>query len=268
MNNNELYNLLEFPKEVIQALNTYGESRNSSFHINLSDLMDDSELIQNLDKIILKNVGEDTDGIKTLWEELNIALQTYEEYKRKNIPKDIFINTMKFTTRFLLEYYKIHKCYHFVWGWWFSRQLSLKEFRVGALEYEFCEQNFINLHIPSDADLSPQSVSESISLFKNFCMKYFPDCRSHKIQCRSWMLSPKLENVLGGHSNILAFQKLFNVLETDYESMAVLDWVFPGYNTISEKLPEQTSLQKNMKKYLLEGNRIGWSKGVLSDNIF
>ncbi len=83
------------------------------------------------------------------------------------------------------------------------------------------------------------------------------------MQCESWMLSPALSNVLRTDSNILAFQKLFDINETDYESMAVLDWVFPGFDKVSEELPEETSLQKNMKKYLLEGNKIGWSKGSL-----
>jgi len=38
---------------------------------------------------------------------------------------------------------------------------------------------------------------------------------------------------------------------------------FPGFDKVSEELPEETSLQRNMKKYLLEGNKIGWSEGSL-----
>ena len=41
------------------------------------------------------------------------------------------------------------------WGWWFPRQLSLQEFRVGCLEYEFVEleEKMISIHIPSVANL-------------------------------------------------------------------------------------------------------------------
>ena len=81
--------------------------------------------------------------------------------------------------------------------------------------------------------------------------------------CQSWLLSPALKNILSGNSNILSFQKLFDIVETDEESMAVLDWVFPGFDKVSGKLPENTSLQRNMKKYLLEGKKIGWTKGIL-----
>ena len=148
---------------------------------------------------------------------------------------------MKFCTRFLNEYYKTYSCYRFVWGWWFPRQLALLEFRIGALEYEYCNGQYISLHIPSDADLTPQSVLKSISQFKDFCRQYYPGWEGIQIQCESWMLSPALK----------------------YESMAILDWVFPGYNKIPEELPENTSLQTNMKKYLLGGNKPGWTKGVL-----
>lgn len=45
------------------------------------------------------------------------------------------------------------------------------------------------------------------------------------------------------------------------ESMAVLDWVFPGETVTLQDLPETTSLQKKMKLFLLNGGKIGWVKG-------
>lgn len=264
MNSSELYNFLDLPEEVKQNLSEYGINRKDTFRITVSDLMKDNELVQNLDKLILSDVGEDPDGIKILWEELKLAEQAFEEYQRKGISFDIFIDTMKFCTRFLSAYYKTYGCYRFVWGWWFPRQLSLKEFRIGALEYEYSQEGCIYVHIPSDADLSPQSVFNSISRFKDFNRQYFPEHQGREIRCQSWLLSLELKNVLTENSNILAFQKLFDVVETDYESMAVLDWVFPGFDKVSEELPEETSLQKNMKKHLLGGGKIGWSTGKLS----
>ena len=263
MNNNELYQLLDIPEDVIQRLNEYERNRTSTFIIAINDLMTDYELVQNLDKLILSDVGEDTDGIKTLWEELNIARQSFEKCQQKGISLDIFTDTMKFCTRFLLEHHKIYSCYRFVWGWWFPRQLSLREFRIGALEYEFSEEKCIQIHIPSDADLSQQAVLESISDFKRFCKQYYPEWEGKEMYCHSWLLSPALKDILGDNSNILSFQKLFDVVENDEESMAVLDWVFPGFNEISDKLPENTSLQRDMKRYLLEGKKIGWTKGIL-----
>lgn len=263
MTHNELYHLLELPEEIVQALNAYGSHKKDSFPVTIDDLTEKKELIQTLDKQIAEYVGEDPDGFKILWEELNLAVQSYNKYVQKGIPMRIFTDTMKFCTRFLAEYYKTHGCYRFVWGWWFPRQLSLREYRIGALEYEWTDENFIGVHIPSDADLTPASVEQSLAQFKSFCRQYEPEWERLEMQCESWMLSPALRHVLRDGSNILSFQKRFTITETDEESMAVLDWVFPGYDKVSEALPETTSLQRNMKKYLLAGNNIGWSKGIL-----
>ncbi len=241
MENNQLYNLLNLPAEVIHNLDKYGSSGKNTFNIDIEDLIQNTSLVKELDKLIAESTGQDDDGMKILWEELNIARQSFDEYQKRGIPDRIFIDTMKFCTRFLNEYYKTYSCYRFVWGWWFPRQLALLEFRIGALEYEYCNGQYISLHIPSDADLTPQSVLKSISQFKDFCRQYYPGWEGIQIQCESWMLSPALK----------------------YESMAILDWVFPGYNKIPEELPENTSLQTNMKKYLLGGNKPGWTKGVL-----
>ena len=241
MENNQLYNLLNLPAEVIHNLDKYGSSGKNTFNIDIEDLIQNTSLVKELDKLIAGSTGQDEDGTKILWEELNIARQSFDEYQKRGIPDRIFIDTMKFCTRFLNEYYKTYSCYRFVWGWWFPRQLALLEFRIGALEYEYCNGQYISLHIPSDADLTPQSVLKSISQFKDFCRQYYPGWEGIQIQCESWMLSPALK----------------------YESMAILDWVFPGYNKIPEELTENTSLQTNMKKYLLGGNKPGWTKGVL-----
>ena len=265
MEHSRLYELLELPDEVIQELNAYAGTKKDRFRISREDLINDKEIVEKLDKMISDHVGEDPDGIKTLWEDLNIAILSFGEYQKKGIPVSIFTDTMKFCTRFLSEHHKTYGCYRFPWGWWFPRQLSLREFRIGALEYEYEKEECIQIHIPSDADLSPQSVQSSLSLFQDFCRQYYPLWENLEMRCESWLLSPALKNILPDGSNILAFQKLFDITETDYGSTAVLDWVFPGFHDISENLPENTSLQASMKRYLLEGKKIGWSKGILRE---
>ncbi|MDE7299037.1 MAG: acyltransferase domain-containing protein [Lachnospiraceae bacterium] len=268
MKNAELFYLLEMPGEVAERLQEYEKSKTDSLEMRITDLIADINSMKGLEGAIKEFVGEDPDGIKMLWEELNIASGIFGEYQRKGIPAKIFLDTMKFCTRFLNEYYKTYGSYRFIWGWWFPRQLSMREFRIGALEYEYFEEKCISVHIPSDADLSKPSVMKSLAEFGEFCKKYYPEWSGMELCCESWLLSPALNKVLGEDSNILQFQSLFEVKETDEESMAVLDWVFPGFDHVSEQLPERTSLQRNLKKYLLSGGKTGWSKGVLRREIF
>ena len=44
---------------------------------------------------------------------------------------------------------------------------ALAEYRIGALEYEFVdgEEREIAVHIPSDADMSVQSIQSSLAYF-------------------------------------------------------------------------------------------------------
>jgi hypothetical protein len=73
-----------------------------------------------------------------------------------------------------------------------------------------------------------------------------------------------LQQLLPEDSNIIRFQNLFRLESVDYESMAVLDWVYPGAKPVIASLPEQTSLQRKMKHFLLEGGKVGWGKGILA----
>ena len=129
----------------------------------------------------------------------------------------------------------------FRWGWWFPRQLSMREFRLGALEYEMSEDangKKIFLHIPSDADLSERSVSHSIGAAKSFFEKYYPDFAGADMYCDSWMLAPALREVLPESSNIMNFRRRFKVIRVNEDSKAFLEWIYPDPSvsyTVREK---------------------------------
>lgn len=176
--NNELFRILEIPNEVESQLIDYGNSREEQIpNAVINKIINPGEWDEGI-KELQELLGDDPNGFKILWELLNIIKNySYEEYVKRKIPNDIFIATMKFCTRFLHEHYQIYQFYKFVWAWWFSRQISLNEYRIGALEYEFvnAEDREIAVHIPSDADLRKWSVSQSIKGFHEFRKKYYPE---------------------------------------------------------------------------------------------
>lgn len=266
MENIELFRMLEIPNEVEKQLIHYGRSRN----VYIPDAIINKILKRDEWDVGIKELQEllddDSDGIKILWELLNIISKySYEEYIKRNISNDIFIATMKFCTRFLHEYHQTFQTYKFVWAWWFPRQISLNEYRIGALEYEFvdAESRKIAVHIPSDADLRKKSVAQSIKDFNEFRAKYYPEWKTVHLTCDTWMLMPELKEMLGKDSNIIAFQNLFEIDTVDYDAAWYLKWIFPGAENIDELLPEGTTLQREMKKYLLDGKKFGIAKGHL-----
>jgi hypothetical protein len=208
----------------------------------------------------------DEDGMKILTCQLYCVCDAYDEYMRLGISQEIFIATMKFFTRFLQDYKNRHGCYRYVWAWWAVRQISMVEYRIGELEYEMRVENgkrLIDMHIPADADISTGRLRQSYSDALEFFKKFYPDFFNAEMVCSSWLLAPSLKNVLPENSRILQFQKSFKITHIDADSPGFMDWVYGSRDIPLEDLPENTSLQKKLKPYLLNNGKIEWTSGTL-----
>ena len=213
----------------------------------------------------------DPDHMKMLVCMLHCAILAHESYRERGISENIYYETMKFLPRFVNEKNKNLGIPFFPFDWWFYRQLTLREFRIGALEYEMTEENGkrkISIHIPSRADISIHSLQASVQHAGNFFSKHFPDYADAEMFCSSWLLSPALKNILSDNARILGFQNAFELIECDRESDAFLDWIFPRRDVPLDQLAENTSLQRNAKAFLLGGGKIGWALGKLKKSPF
>jgi hypothetical protein len=216
-------------------------------------------------------LGDDPAGVKILACLLRCACKTHQTYSEKGIPEIIFIDTMKFFSRFVNFHQAVYGFPAFTWGWWVPRQLSLNEFRIGSLEYETVESatdRKIHIHIASDSDLTLPRLRESYLNARKFFADYFPAYARADMICESWMLCPVLHELLPVSSRVLAFQRSFEVYKLDPENNGFLQWVYGRKDTPFTDLPETTSLQRNMKTHLLQSGKIGWAHGKLVQNPF
>lgn len=205
--------------------------------------------------------GEDEDGIKMLTLCLYCLIHTYDMYQEKGIPDIIFWDTIKFIPRFMGKHKELYGKNAFTWAWWFPRQISMYEYRIGEYEYEFIEEDSIkkiSLHIPSDANLK----SGNIAAVFPFVQKYYPEYINADIVCDSWLMVPALTGLLPPGSNIVQFQKQFNIKSVDEDSLAFMDWIYQSRDIAYNDLPENTSLQRKVKEHLLSGGKIGWAYGI------
>lgn len=220
-------------------------------------------------KALAALVGEDSDGMKTfVYMSHCCAERTHEMYLARGIGEDIFCDTMKFLSRFLASEYEKTGQTAFRWGWWFPRQISMSEFRIGQLEYEMLPDGNIAMHIPGDACLKAKDVGASVRRARVFFERYFPAYGTAVMTCDSWLLSPALQGLLPQTSNILQFQSNFRLTGWDENSPAFLEWVYPDKDTPIAELPEGTHLQRAMKEYLLSGGKIGWARGELKKDAY
>ena len=267
----KLCEIIDLQQEVTKQVLYYYESINTE---DIFPILTELSLRQTWDGGYnkLKDIlGDDPDGFKILTCMLIFALNTHEVYKSKGIPQEIFVSTMKFFTRFINEHMVSFGDYRFVWAWWVARQISCNEFRIGELEYETVDNNgckSISIHIPSDAVIREENLRKSYLDACDFFAKYYPDYKDAEMNCDSWMLSPALEKLLPATSNILIFQKAFIIERIDYDTNYFMYWVYKRDDIPLEKLPENTSLQRRMKEYILNGGKVGSAFGKLVKNPF
>ena len=213
-------------------------------------------------------LGEDEGGFRILSVMLEAALRAHGEYQRRGISEEIFFMTMGCFPRFIGEHLESFGCYGFDRWWWTGRQTSLSIFRIGSLEYELGENDedrWISVHIPSDADLSEDAVDSSLLNARAFLKKFFPAYAGAKFHCHSWLLSPALAKLLPVESKINRFRERFNILGTDEDADDYKLWVFKNKALSIDEFPENTTLQKKMKAYLMQGGKVGCAWGFIQE---
>lgn len=259
----ELYQLTEMPKMVIEELNEAKEKIPQELLQEYSVQLTELDLYERAEAELVKKISPDKNGFKMLFVMMNSALIAYEKYEQNQISKKIFIDTMKGFSRIVKENYAISGYYFFDRSWWMGRYLSLQLFRIGELEYEMLtdgEEKKISIHIPSDSNLS--KANASIKESRRFFHKYFSDCQNAEYICVSWLMSPALDILLDGNSKIRNFKANFKITDVYPDDENYKRWVFKNTNLNPVDFPEDTTLQRKIKAYVLSGNKIGEAKGI------
>ena len=242
----------------------------SPFEETISNLTK-PELSESAYKTLSEALGEDPFGAKILACYLKAALITYDEYKRLGIDEQTYTDTMKSFTRFSADWLERKDILGFFSAYWSYRHLNTTLIRVGTLEYERVIRNGIkcvSVHIPSDADLSKESLDKSFTAAKQLLKAHFPDYADAPIYCESWLLYKGLEEFLDESSKIMQFQARFDIQKTNSVSKNALIYIFHRIDCNDcESLPESTSLQRKVKAHLLSGGTIGSGYGVLKANV-
>lgn len=230
---------------------------------------------QDARKVLKEKNGADEDGMKMLLCMMHAMQHSHELYIDENISDQIFADTMKCFSRFVREHMASFGTYGFDRDFWTGRQLSLLLFRLGELEFEMIspadgeaesessKKRTLSVHIPSDANLSPECCDASFRMAESFFREHFPEAAEDCFSCDSWLLSPALKELLPPESRIMKFQSRFEVKHWNQEADACLEWVFKRKDLPLRDLPEETSLQRKMKAYLLAGGKVGEAYGEL-----
>ena len=259
----QLCRKINMPEEVTQSLAALHEVLEEYPCLEL--LMREEHWVEGLEQL-KEALGEDPGGMKRLCSMLRCALKAKENFDRLGISEEIYVATMGAFSRFVREHKESYGCYGFDRGRWTPRQVSARLLRIGQLEYEMVVlegEPAVSLHIPTDADLRPEVLRPSLEEGLAEFYRLFPDYRGKKVFCHSWLLSTQLKEFLPSGSNILRFQDLFNLIPDSTPGNDVLLWVFKNPKLPRADYPENTSLQRKLKQFFLNGGQFMESFGLL-----
>jgi GNAT-like C-terminal domain len=130
---------------------------------------------------------------------------------------------------------------------------------LGRLQFEDVGNGVLNVHIPETGPLTPALCDAS---FARAC-RIFPDHRT--AACTSWLLDPGLADVLSAASNIVRFQRRFELAGEGEDGNAdVLRFVFHTFDPDLDKLTPRTTLERALVERMRAGGQWRSPRGLTS----
>ena len=114
--------------------------------------------------------------------------------------------------------------------------------------------NILSLHITNSEPFTYDLVIDSLKRADEFFPKYYKDLNIQAYYVHSWLLEKRLRDIVGKETNITRFADLFTGIPTKAGQGGVFTYLFGcTAATPIEEYPENTSMQRAVKKYMAEG---------------
>lgn len=141
---------------------------------------------------------------------------------------------------------------------WKKYPKTLWELAGGADDY--C----LGMHIPRGTDVSTEATMRACEMALQLVRERFPEYGvGNGVFCRSWLLNPRLAEIQGPQSRITQFEECFTKYPNRDGGDGIFSFVFIKKPENLEDLPEDTSLQRKLKKMYLEGDCIHAYSGAI-----
>lgn len=122
----------------------------------------------------------------------------------------------------------------------------------------------LSVHIPEfSGPMTPSACDESFARARDFFPRHFPDERYRLAVCHSWLLDPQLGEYLPDASNIMRFQRRFQLLPPNpdhNDDAGTIKFVFGRVNADVATLPRTTTLERAIIDHIRSGHH--WHGGA------
>ena len=121
----------------------------------------------------------------------------------------------------------------------------------------------LGIHIPESGPLTPEVCDDSLAQAGTFFTQHFLETPTRLAICNSWLLDPQLAEYLEPQSNIIRFQRRFELVGDGHDGDAdVLRFVFHRIAPKIDDLPQRTTLERGIVTHLRAGKHwrspTGW----------
>ena len=278
--------LLGFPEEAIAALEKCYEKM-----LAAPSIADD---IYTAQELLFCKPGKDfVDALKPIYAKVDESPYSVDMvflllsmkplryiYKLRGYSEELFVETMKDLL------YKLNECraVYGVWGTfvvhWYQKFYTCERFKLGRLQFETraypCDEPFhgifkkgdtvVGCHIPSCGPLTYESVIDSLKQAYAFYPEMIKDGLL-PVYCHSWLMYPPYAGeIFPEGTNLYKFLNLFELVRVE-EDEEYEDFFRVFNRPFSEEAlssaPEDTGLQRRLKKFLLDGNKMGTGYGFI-----
>ena len=142
-----------------------------------------------------------------------------------------------------------------------EKGLELSEGKTDGTLIANPQDPIISVHIPSGGRLDFEENTEDLKRAAEIVTECFGEFKL--FYCNSWLLDPKIKEVLGKETNMTRFADRFTRFPVESNGTSVFHYLYLTTDTENiDILPENTSMQKAIKKHLLSGGKILNFKGV------
>ena len=200
-------------------------------------------------------------------------------YKEKGIDDRIWYDSMLDLKAKLLECYTVYG----VWGSfvasWFPRFFKMTRFALGRLQFEtkkfekkyekdgiVLDEESIVLNVHSPRTLTPMTPEACDAAFRAAAKFYASELGDTPCTfvCSSWLLFPEHETMLPETSNIRAFLKTFDIIDSGYygNDSPNLWRLFDTMEKNPNRLPADSTLRRAYLDRMRRGEKLGWGYGV------
>ena len=121
----------------------------------------------------------------------------------------------------------------------------------------------LNVHIPAHEPFNAELCRDAYAKAREIFAKYYSEYDYKAFCCFSWMLEKRLSDIIKKKSNIIEFASDYSAIPLLNDGSEVYTFLFHLEKPIENHLlPEKSSMQRAVKKYLCDGNYFYQKGGV------